>query len=157
MTIWFRIDDKPYLAIRHTSLDFAVKGGNSNHDNSRQSNLDSGLPVTVLTLGEDVIPDCKVLETEIERLLATDDVISPGFTKSILLANLDAPTEIGSRVNELCSSDGFDIYIVSTKMAIRSGPYYATSSGLHHVYKLEEDPLKAFMIGIISQSKVLYA
>lgn len=146
---WFRLHQSSYIASKTPSVRFQLL----NEYTSRLSALHQGVPVVVLSFQDDDDDDDndesqpvdrESVEARLQQLLAGDDVICPEFTKTILLAGVTE--EIDFVIN------GSDIYAVEMAVPLRSGPYYARSSHLHFVYKLQEDPYEAFMMGVLPDS-----
>lgn len=147
---WFRLHQSSYIASKTPSVRFQLQ----NEYTSRLSALHQGVPVVVLSFQDDDDDDHdhdeyhpvdrESVEARLQQLLAGDDVICPEFTKTILLAGVTE--EIDFVIN------GSDIYAVEMAVPLRSGPYYARSSHLHFVYKLQEDPYEAFMMGVLPDS-----
>lgn len=137
---WFKIGNSSYIASKTPSTRFELQ----NEYASRLSALHQGVPVTIISCqkgdGNDQVKR-DAIEARLQALLSGDDVICSEFTKTILLAGITEAVHF--------NINGSEIYAVETAVDVRSGPYYARGSHLHHVYKLQEDPYGAFMIGIL--------
>ncbi|KAK6388522.1 hypothetical protein LTR65_007859 [Meristemomyces frigidus] len=140
----FTIGKTYFIAVKNASVDFAVRDSNQ-----QRLGVAQGSPVTVLALGKDTQPDRDFLQAELQALLASDDVICPGFTATILLLGSETPVEMGNSGRDFCQSRGCELYAIETTAPIRSGPYYVTGSELRRVYRLQEDPNKAFVMGVV--------
>lgn len=116
-----------------------------------ESELPDGPMLIVRTKDALAVEDQK-LDVSVTRMIAADDVLNDGFTKTIIAlpSSLGAPGDsVDARILRPSFTHNATFRPLTSWSDTREGPFMLISSYLYKVYRLRNDPYGAFMTGVL--------